>query len=146
MEQFEDDPLEFVRLDLSLSATGVDLSTRRHAAADLLQALVSSGYEAQATEIVGNWIGTGLQEYRSNKEANWRAKDSAIFLLAAVATRGSTTKVTKLYRWRIAVVLMYLNTARSHVNERTYRYHQVFLRERLRRFTSRGCTTPYPPS
>ncbi|KAF7419339.1 importin-alpha export receptor [Pleurotus ostreatus] len=92
VEQFEDDPLEFVRLDLSLSATGVDLSTRRHAAADLLQALVSSGYEAQATEIVGNWIGTGLQEYRSNKEANWRAKDSAIFLLAAVATRGSTTK------------------------------------------------------
>ncbi|KAJ8473968.1 hypothetical protein ONZ45_g16104 [Pleurotus djamor] len=92
IEQFEDDPLEFVRLDLSLSSTGADLSTRRHAAADLLQALVSSGFETEATEIVGTVIGAGLQQYQSNKESNWRAKDTAIYLLAAVATRGSTSK------------------------------------------------------
>ncbi|KAF8148458.1 importin alpha re-exporter [Crassisporium funariophilum] len=92
IEQFEDDPLEFIRLDLSVSATGTDLATRRQAAADVLQALVGSGYEAEATEIVGSWISTGLAEYTKNKEENWKAKDSAVYLLTAVATRGSTTQ------------------------------------------------------
>lgn len=96
VEQFEDDPLEFIRLDLSLSATGTDLATRRHAAADVLQALVASGYEADTTEIVGKWINTGLETYNSNKGENWKAKDSAIFLLTAIATRGSTTQVSRV--------------------------------------------------
>lgn len=93
VEQFEDDPLEFIRLDLAVSATGTDLATRRQAAADVLKALVSSGLEAEATEIVGAWINKGLGEYTQNKEDNWKAKDSAVYLLTAVATRGSTTQV-----------------------------------------------------
>ena len=97
VEQFEDDPLEFIRLDLSISASGTDLATRRQAAADVLQALVSSGYEAEATEIVGAWISSGLAEYGSNKKENWKAKDSAVYLLTAVATRGSTTQVEKVF-------------------------------------------------
>lgn len=97
VEQFEDDPLEFIRLDLSLSASGTDLATRRQAAADVLQALVGSGYEVEATEIVGTWISTGLAEYGSNKKENWKAKDSAVYLLTAVATRGSTTQVEKFF-------------------------------------------------
>jgi exportin-2 (importin alpha re-exporter) len=60
----------------------------------VLQALVSSGYEAEATEIVGSWIGTGLNEYEGNKAENWKSKDSAVYLLTAVATRGSTTQVS----------------------------------------------------
>ena len=94
VEQFEDDPLEFIRLDLAVSATGTDLATRRQAAADVLQALVGSGYDSEATEIVGSWINTGLAEYAANKEENWKAKDSAVYLLTAVATRGSTTQVS----------------------------------------------------
>ncbi|KAK0446106.1 CAS/CSE protein [Armillaria borealis] len=74
VEQFEDDPLE------------------RHSAADVLQALVSSGYETATTEIVGKWIETGLKQYEANKTENWRAKDSAIYLLTAVATKGQTTQ------------------------------------------------------
>ena len=97
VEQFEDDPLEFIRLDLSISASGTDLATRRQAAADVLQALVSSGYEAEATEIVGTWISSGLAEYGSNKKENWKAKDSAVYLLTAVATRGSTIQVGKSF-------------------------------------------------
>ncbi|KAG7451472.1 importin alpha re-exporter [Guyanagaster necrorhizus] len=92
VEQFEDDPLEYIRLDLSLSSAGTDLATRRHSAADVLQALVSSGYETATTEIVGKWIETGLKRYEANKTENWRAKDSAIYLLTAVATKGSTTQ------------------------------------------------------
>ena len=97
IEQFEDDPLEFIRLDLSISASGTDLATRRQAAADVLQALVGSGYEAEATEIVGAWISSGLAEYGSNKKENWKAKDSAVYLLTAVATRGSTTQVENFF-------------------------------------------------
>ena len=97
VEQFEDDPLEFIRLDLSISASGTDLATRRQAAADVLQALVSSGYETEATEIVGAWINSGLAEYESNKKENWKAKDSAVYLLTAVATRGSTTQVEDFF-------------------------------------------------
>lgn len=92
VEQFEDDPLEFIRLDLAHSSTGSDLSTRRQAAADVLQALVGSGYEAETTQIVGQWITTGLSEYEANKAQNWKAKDSAVYLLTAVATRGSTSQ------------------------------------------------------
>jgi exportin-2 (importin alpha re-exporter) len=96
IEQFEDDPLEFIRLDLAVSATGTDLATRRQAAADVLQALVGSGYETEATEIVGSWITTGLTEYAANKENNWKSKDSAIYLLTALATRGSTLQVSPI--------------------------------------------------
>lgn len=104
IEQFEDDPLEYIRLDLSLpSASGGlglgahDAVTRRQAAADVLRALVSSGLEAETTEVTGAWINQGLQQYNSNKTAedSWKAKDTAVYLLTAVATRGSTTQVSR---------------------------------------------------
>ncbi|KAG6841642.1 hypothetical protein C0991_008627 [Blastosporella zonata] len=93
VEQFEDDPLEFIRLDLSLSSAGTDAATRRQAAADVLQALVGSGFEAETTEIVGSWIGTGLSEYESNKTENWKAKDSA----HGVTSTNSLVDVVKFF-------------------------------------------------
>ncbi|GLB42771.1 putative importin alpha re-exporter [Lyophyllum shimeji] len=93
VEQFEDDPLEWIRLDLALPLAGAaDTATRRQAAADVLQALVGSGYEAETTEIVGAWIGTGLAEYSKDREGMWRSKDSAVYLLTALATRGATSQ------------------------------------------------------
>ncbi|KAF9816482.1 hypothetical protein IEO21_04087 [Rhodonia placenta] len=97
IEQFEDDPLEYIRLDLSLPALGgagvsADAMTRRQAAAEVLRALVSSGFEADTTEVAGAWIGQGLQQYNAKPEVNWRAKDTAIYIMTAVATRGSTTQ------------------------------------------------------
>jgi exportin-2 (importin alpha re-exporter) len=80
-------------LDLALSSAGTDLATRRQAAADVLQALVGSGSEAETTEVAGSWIGSGLAEYEADKAENWKAKDSAVYLLTAVATRGSTSQV-----------------------------------------------------
>lgn len=80
VEQFEDDPLEFIRSDLSLPSTstgmssfsasgGADATTRRQAAADLVRTLVSSGYETQTTEIVYTWVNLGLQVecYKSSR-------------------------------------------------------------------------------
>jgi exportin-2 (importin alpha re-exporter) len=92
MEQFEDEPLEFIRLDLAFGGSASEVATRRQAAADVLQALVSSGYQTEATEIVGSWITSGLQQYNSNPAQNWKAKDSAIYLLTALATEASTTQ------------------------------------------------------
>lgn len=68
-EQFQDDPLESNPLDLVLPGAGAtaDIITRRQAAAAVLQSLVSSGFEADATEIVAKWIGEGLAAYQKMK-------------------------------------------------------------------------------
>ena len=110
IEQFEDDPLEYIRLDLSLASTsaagtsgglspGADGTTRRQAAADVVRALVASGSEATTTEIAGVWVQRGLQAYVSASTADklesaWKNKDSAVYLLTAVATRGATATVS----------------------------------------------------
>lgn len=98
IEQFEDDPLEYIRVDLAVPSFGgagvsMDTLTRRQAAVEVLRALVSSGYESETTEIAGAWINKGLQEYSANPSENWRAKDTAIYIMTAVATRGSTAQV-----------------------------------------------------
>ena len=60
----------------------------------MLQALVGSGYRTETTEIVGTWIQTGLEAYGRDAEANWTAKDSAVYLLGAIATEASTSQVS----------------------------------------------------
>jgi exportin-2 (importin alpha re-exporter) len=109
IEQFEDDPLEYIRLDLSLASTssagasgglspGADGTTRRQAAADVVRALVASGSEEATTEVAGGWIQKGLAAYTGANESDkmesaWKGKDSAVYLLTAVATRGATATV-----------------------------------------------------
>ena len=70
----------------------------------MLQALVGSGYRTETTEIVGTWIRTGLEEYGKDAAANWTAKDSAVYLLGAIATEASTTQVSLFssHQWVIA--------------------------------------------
>ena len=99
IEQFDDDPLEFIRLDLSIPSTGTiggtgsEAITRRQAAADVLKSLVAGGLEVETTEVVGLLIQKGLETYSSNPLENWRFKDVAVYLLGAIATRGSTVAV-----------------------------------------------------
>ncbi|KAJ7224424.1 CAS/CSE protein [Mycena pura] len=105
-EMFTDDPLEFIRSSLSdsntssagLAGSGADGRTRRQAAADVLKALVGSGFEREATAEVEKWVQMGLAQYNSTSVQNrvegqeWKAKDGAVFLMMAVATRGSTSQ------------------------------------------------------
>ena len=94
--------MEYIRLDLSLGGgsggAGVsnDGVTRRQAAADVIKALVGTGGgegEKITTGVVGNWITKGLEEYKSDKDGEGsKAKDSAIYLLTALATRGGTSQ------------------------------------------------------
>lgn len=106
VEQFEDDPLEYVRLDLSFAGASAAASsggltaegtTRRQAAADVLRALVASGFEVSTTEIVLSLVNRGLEEYMANTadENIWKRKDQSVYMLTAVATLGSTTQVPK---------------------------------------------------
>ncbi|KAL5501264.1 CSE1_5 [Sanghuangporus vaninii] len=62
-------------------------TTRHQAAADVLRALVASGYVAVTTENAVRWIGLGLQEYASDPrgEDSWKRKDWSVYLLTAVA-------------------------------------------------------------
>lgn len=118
VEQFEDDPLEYVRLDLTFASASsatvaggltAEGTTRRQAAADVLRSLVSSGFEAVTTEIVLGWVGKGLQAYASDPhgEENWKRKDESVYLLTAVATRGATVQVKQLFLclryWQILI-------------------------------------------
>jgi exportin-2 (importin alpha re-exporter) len=88
-EQFEDDPLEYIRRDLSLSMEGA-CSTRRHAASELVRALMSVGLEAKVTHIVQSFVREALRSYASNPTQNWKDKDTAIYLFSSVASLGST--------------------------------------------------------
>ncbi|KAJ7623365.1 CAS/CSE protein [Roridomyces roridus] len=107
-EMFTDDPLEFIRLSLfdsasssaaGLASGGADGRTRRQAAADVLKALVGSGFEREATAEVEKWVQMGLAQYNSAtvqdrvEGEGWKAKDGAIYLMMAVATRGSTSQL-----------------------------------------------------
>ncbi|KAJ6591750.1 CAS/CSE protein [Mycena vulgaris] len=107
-EMFSDDPLEFIRLSLfdsastssaGLASGGADGRTRRQAAADVLKALVGSGFEREATAEVEKWVQMGLAQYNSAtvqdrvEGQGWKAKDGAVYLMMAVATRGSTSQL-----------------------------------------------------
>ncbi|KAG9044436.1 importin-alpha export receptor [Tulasnella sp. UAMH 9824] len=89
VEQFEDDPLEYIRRDLSLSTEGG--GSRRHAASELIRALVSIGLDAPVTRLIEQYIAAALQEYAANPSENWKSKDTAIYLLTAIASQASTT-------------------------------------------------------
>ncbi|GAA5979655.1 hypothetical protein JCM5350_003797 [Sporobolomyces pararoseus] len=84
-ELFEDDPAEYVRRDLESASS----ETRRQAASDFTKALMEQ-FESQVTGIVTQYISVYLQQYASNPQTNWKSKDTAIFLLTSIATRGST--------------------------------------------------------
>jgi exportin-2 (importin alpha re-exporter) len=101
VEQFEDDPLEYIRRDLSLSGTGGTSGGemgRRGAATELLRALLGVGLEVQATKMAEESVGRLMAMYTAGQggEDAWANKDTAVYLLSAVAARGSTLQVGQL--------------------------------------------------
>lgn len=86
-ELFEDNPEEYIRRDIE----GSDIDTRRRAACDLVKTL-SQNFEAKIFEIFGKYLQVLLVKYTENPAENWRAKDTAIFLVTSLASRGSTQK------------------------------------------------------
>ncbi|PWW80395.1 Cse1-domain-containing protein [Tuber magnatum] len=86
-ELFEDDPIEFIRRDLE----GSDSDTRRRASTDFLRQLLEQ-FDKTVTEVVYKYINHYLQDYNSNPKANWRSKDTALYLFSSIAAKGATER------------------------------------------------------
>ncbi|KAI4092519.1 MAG: hypothetical protein LQ339_007898 [Xanthoria mediterranea] len=86
MEMFEDEPIEFIRQDLE----GSDSDTRRRAATDFLQQLLAQ-FQKLVTDIVLRYINHYLSEYSRNPSANWKSKDTAVYLFSSIAAKGAVT-------------------------------------------------------
>ena len=77
----------YIRRDIE----GSDVDTRRRAACDLVKAL-SKFFEPQMTDIFGRYVQVMLQTYASNPDQQWRSKDAAVYLIIALASKGSTAR------------------------------------------------------
>ena len=86
-ELFEDNPEEYVRRDLE----GSDVGTRRYSACNLVRGLCRF-FEEQVVGIFSGYITVMLQQYEQDPAKNWKAKDAALYLIAAIAMRSKTTK------------------------------------------------------
>ena len=86
IETFEDEPIEFIRRDLE----GSDSETRRRAATDFLRRLMEQ-FEAPVTTVTSRYVNQHLALYSENPSANWRSKDTAIYLFCSIAAKGTST-------------------------------------------------------
>ena len=86
IEMFEDEPIEFIRRDLE----GSDSDTRRRAATDFLRQLMTQ-FETMVPEVVFRYIEHYLSDYSKDQRANWKSKDTAVYLYSSVAAKGTVT-------------------------------------------------------
>lgn len=86
IEMFEDEPIEFIRRDLE----GSDSETRRRAATDFLRKLMEK-FEDTVTTVVLAYVKEYLAIYSKNPKANWRSKDTAVYLFCSIAAKGAPT-------------------------------------------------------
>ncbi len=86
-ELFEDNPEEYLRRDLE----GSDVGTRRYSATNLIRGLCKY-FEQPVSQILTAYIVTLLEEYQRDPTKNWKSKDTALYLISALAGRSKTTK------------------------------------------------------
>lgn len=86
VELFEDEPIEYIRRDLE----GSDSDTRRRAATDFLRQLLSQ-FEKMVAKSVFRYIDHYLSEYSQNPKADWKSKDTAVYLYSSIAAKGAVT-------------------------------------------------------
>ena len=86
-ELFDDNPDEYLRRDLE----GSDVGTRRYSATNLIRGLCKY-FEQPISQILTAYIVTLLEEYQRNPESNWKSKDTALYLISALAGRSKTSK------------------------------------------------------
>jgi len=86
IEQFEDEPIEYIRRDLE----GSDADTRRRAATDFLRKLLEK-FEGLVTDVVGRYITHYLSTFTKDPTSEWKSKDTAVYLFSAIAAKGVIT-------------------------------------------------------
>ncbi|KHJ34372.1 putative nuclear envelope protein [Erysiphe necator] len=86
IEQFEDEPIEYIRRDFE----GLDADTRRRAATDFLQKLLQK-FPELVTAVVGRYITHYLELFNKSSGAEWKSKDTAVYLFCSIATTSVNT-------------------------------------------------------
>jgi exportin-2 (importin alpha re-exporter) len=109
-ELFEDEPIEYIRRDLE----GSDSDTRRRAATDFLRALLTQ-FPDLVTTVVMKYVTLHLAEYEKNRSANWKTKDTAVYLFTAIAATGviTVTQGVKEINPRVNVIDFFQNHVQS---------------------------------
>ncbi|OIR56898.1 MAG: importin-alpha export receptor [Amphiamblys sp. WSBS2006] len=87
LELFEDEPLEFVRTDIE----GTQLETRRHVSGELLKTVLAT-HKTLLYQPLEKILANLLEEYKAAPIANWRLKDTAIYLLVCVSSKGEISR------------------------------------------------------
>eukprot|EP01132_Coremiostelium_polycephalum_P001988 gene1988-2447_t len=82
LELYEDQPTEYMNRDIE----GSDSDTRRRAAIELVRGL-RKYFDVQVTQLLEADIAQLLDHYQQNPTKNWLSKDSAIFLVTALAVK-----------------------------------------------------------
>ena len=86
IELFEEEPVEFIRRDLE----GSDSDTRRRAATDFLRQLMTQ-FDKMVPRVVFRYVEHYLSDYSKDREANWKSKDTAVYLYTSIAAKGTMT-------------------------------------------------------
>lgn len=86
MELFEDEPIEFIRRDLE----GSDSDTRRRATTDFLRQLMAK-FPIMVSNVVNRYVDHYLSDYTRDTRANWKSKDTAVYLYSAIAAKSTIT-------------------------------------------------------
>lgn len=85
VELFEDNGLEYVRRDME----GSDIDTRRRTTVDFVRGLCRH-HEKKVTAILKTYVEALLKQYQSNPQQEWVRKDAAMYIVMALAVKGST--------------------------------------------------------
>ncbi|XP_043716117.1 exportin-2 [Telopea speciosissima] len=93
VELFEMNYVEFIRRDME----GSDVDTRRRIACELLKG-IATNYKDQVTAIISAQIQNMLASFAQNPSANWKEKDSAIYLVVSLTMKkaGGTSVLTDI--------------------------------------------------
>lgn len=67
------------------------MDTRRRAACDLVRALIKQ-FEGPVIQNFSQYVQAMLAEYTKNPASNWKCKDTALYLVTALAARAQTQK------------------------------------------------------
>lgn len=85
VELFEMNWIDYVRRDTE----GSDSDTRRRSASELVRALVEK-FPTQTTELFSGYVNALLSESVASPQGAWKSKDTAIYLVSALAVRSRT--------------------------------------------------------
>lgn len=85
VELFEMNWIDYVRRDTE----GSDSDTRRRSASELVRSLVEK-FPTQTTELFSGYVSALLSESTASPQGAWKAKDTAIYLVSALAVKGRT--------------------------------------------------------